>query len=184
MAAEKSSVAVAYAQALLDLADERQVTAAVADDMKGIGEVLAQDKLFLQFLRDPAIGAADREGALERTLSGQVNGLTLNFVKVLGRRGGLGDLPAVAEAFEDLLDERYGKVEVDVTVAQKLGDAELAEVRDRIAAALKKEPVIHQYVDESIIGGIVIRVGDRVIDGSVKAQLDALRRKMLEATPK
>jgi F-type H+-transporting ATPase subunit delta len=77
-----------------------------------------------------------------------------------------------------------GKIEVDVTVAQRLSDAQLEEVRRKVSTALKKDAVVHQYVDEKIIGGLVLRVGDRLIDGSVKAQLDAMRRQLLTAKTK
>ena len=88
------------------------------------------------------------------------------------------------DAYEDLLDERLGKVEVDVTVAVRLSPDELESVRQRIGAALKKDAVIHQYVDESIIGGMILRVEDRVIDSSVRYQLEAMRKNLLSAAPK
>jgi len=75
-------------------------------------------------------------------------------------------------------------VEVDVTVAQRLSDEQLATVRERVSTAIGRNAVVHQYVDESIIGGLVLRVQDKLIDASVKHQLETIRRQMLQAAAK
>ena len=106
------------------------------------------------------------------------------FLRLLNVKGRLGLLRQIDQAFDDLLDEQFGKVEVDVTVAQRLSDDELEQVRQTVGAALKRDAVIHQYVDESIIGGLVLRVQDRLIDSSVRAQLAAIKEQMLAARPR
>jgi F-type H+-transporting ATPase subunit delta len=88
------------------------------------------------------------------------------------------------EAFNDLLEEQLGNVEVDVTVAQRLDAGQLEQVRQRVSQALGRAAVVHQYVDESIIGGLVLRVQDKLIDASVRFQLDQMRRRLLQAVPK
>jgi len=75
-------------------------------------------------------------------------------------------------------------VEVDVTVAQKLDSHTLEEVRKKISAALKKDAIVHQYVDDKIIGGMVLRIDDKLIDASVKSQLEAMKRQLFAATPR
>jgi F-type H+-transporting ATPase subunit delta len=76
-----------------------------------------------------------------------------------------------------------GKIEVDVTVAHRLDAGTLEDVRKRVSSALKKDAIVHQYVDESIIGGLVLKVEDKLIDGSVRAQLDRMKRKLMQAVP-
>ena len=85
-----------------------------------------------------------------------------------------------------LLASAMAIVPVSSVVAQDkpANDQQLEEVRKKVSAALKKDAVMHQYVDEKIIGGLVLRVQDRLLDGSVKAQLDALHRQMLMAKAK
>ncbi len=80
--------------------------------------------------------------------------------------------------FCDLLDEKYGKIEVDVTTAHKLTADELENVRQRVSTALKRDAIIHQYVDESLIGGMLLRVQDQLIDASVKSQLEKIKQKL------
>lgn len=176
-----STTAFAYAQSLLDVAQERKEADAVESELKAIVGLIDDNALFKQFLADPAIAEEQRMGLLERVFSGRVTPIVWNFLKVLSHRNALPMFAEITGAYEQLLDERMGKVEVDITVAHKLSPEELEAVRQRITAALKRDAVLHQYVDESIIAGLVLRVGDTMIDGSVKAQLHAMRQQLLAA---
>jgi F-type H+-transporting ATPase subunit delta len=173
--------AVAYARSLLELADAQGLAEQVGAELADIRQVLLENRPFQLYLRDPAVSTDARGAAIKRIFAGRVHPLVLNTMGVMNAKGRLGILDAVCTAYDDLLDQKLGKVEVDVTVARRLAADELEQVRQRIGQALGREAVVHQYVDESIIGGMVLRVQDRVIDGSIKAQLEALRRKMLAA---
>ena len=118
---------------------------------------------------------------LERRIRGRVSPLLSNFLGLLNQKGRLGLLPQIAAAYDDLLDEQFGKVEVDVTVAQPLDASNWSRSASRSSQALGKDAVVHQYVDESIIGGLVLRVQDQLIDASVRYQLQAIRSKLLSA---
>lgn len=174
-----STLALTYAQALLELANERGATEALANEVDGLQQVLAENPPFVEFLKSPGISNEERSSTLSRIFGGRVNVLLSRFLHLMSERGRLGQLPEVLEAFEYLLDQQLGKVEVDVTVAQRLSDAELEDVRRRVSKALGKDAVVHQYVDEAIIGGIVLRVGDQVVDASVRRQLEAMRQRLL-----
>ena len=154
----------------------------VDDELRGLREVIEANPTFRAFLRDPGIGEQERAQTLKRVFGGKLAPLVMNFLGVVNAHGRLGRLEEIARAYDELLDERLGKIEVDVTVAQRLGADQLEQVRRSVSAALKKDAVVHQYVDESIIGGIVLRVQDRLIDASVRAQLEGMRRRMLENT--
>jgi F-type H+-transporting ATPase subunit delta len=176
-----SSSAVAYATALLDLANEKKITEQIAGELKSLQQIIAENPAFKTYLGDPSIGDDERQQMLERIFGGKVSPLLDHFLHVVAGKERLGMLEEIADAFDDLLDEQLGKIEVDVTVAQKLSADQLEDVRKKVSAALKKDAVVHQYVDESIIGGLVIRFQDRLIDASVKTQLESLRQQMLSA---
>jgi F-type H+-transporting ATPase subunit delta len=180
---QHSPLVAAYAQSLLELAFEQGQAEAIGAELAQIGEALAGDERIQLFLESPNIGAEQRMQVLEKAL-GDVSPLLRNFLRVLNRRGMSGKLAQIIEAFDEMLDERLGKVEVDVTVAIRLSPEELEDVRRRISTALGKDAVVHQYVDDSIIGGMILRVGDRIIDPSVRHQLEAMRRKLLNAAGK
>jgi F-type H+-transporting ATPase subunit delta len=181
---KSSSVATAYARPLLELANEQNQAEAIGQELTGLREVVESNPTFAEFLANPGVGETERTQVLDRVFQGRASPLLMNFLRVLNARGRLGLLVQVSHAYDDLLDELFGKIEVDVTVAQRLSPEELEEVGRRVSQALGKEAVVHQYVDESIIGGLVLRVQDRLIDASVRSQLQSLKKQMMAARPK
>ena len=179
------SVAVlAYAQSLLDLANEQNQAEAIGEELAQLREIIEQNPTFGLYLADPAIGHDERAAILKAIFAGKVAPLLWNFIGVLNLKDRLKDLPEMAAAYKDLLDEQLGKIEVDLTVAQKLPDDQFEHVRQQISAALKKDVVVHQFVQESIIGGMMLRVKDKLIDASVRNQLQSIREKLLTARPR
>lgn len=175
--------AVAYATALLELAVERgeQQEEAIGAELAEVRQVIEAEPTFRAFLTDPGIGSAERAAVVERAFKGRVSPLLWNTFGVLAAKGRLNLLPDLAAAYQELLDRRLGKVDVDVTVPRQLDEAELEQVRQAVARALGKQAVVRQREDPSLVGGIVLQVGDRLIDGSVKAQLESMRRRFLTA---
>jgi F-type H+-transporting ATPase subunit delta len=178
-----SPTVLAYAQSLLELAGEQNQTDAIDEELGQLQEIIERNPIFAAYLADPGISHEDRSRVLQETFAGKVSPLLWNFMGVLNVKGRLKHLPEIAVAYDDLLDEKLGKIEVDVTVAQRLSAEQLEQVRQSVSAALKKDAVVHQYVDESIIGGLVLRVQDRMIDASVRSQLQALREQLLVKRP-
>lgn len=178
-----SPAVVSYARALLELASEQNQAEPLNADLQAFREAIQSDPAFNAFLRDPAIGAEQRLKTLKTALSG-ASPLLMNFVGVVAQHNRLADLPSIADAYDDLLGEMLGKIEVDVIVAQKLDANQLEQVRQKVSAALKKDAVVHQYVDDSIIGGLILRVQDQMIDASVKTQLETIKKRLLAARPR
>lgn len=176
-----SPAAVAYARSMLELASESSSEEAVGAELGQIAGVLQENPSFRTFLADPSISQESRGQTVRKVFGGRVSGLILNLLGVMNAKDRLSLLGEVCDAYATLLDEKLGKVEVDVTVASRLDDAEFEQVRQLVASALKKNPTVNQRVDESIIGGLVLRVGDRMIDGSVRRQLAVMHDRLLAA---
>jgi F-type H+-transporting ATPase subunit delta len=179
-----SPLSESYARALLELATEHQQAEPVAAELAQLHDILDQNPNFKLFLADPAISTHERESTLTRIFQGKVSPLLFNFVRLVNEKGRLSHLTEIIGAYDQLLDEQLGKVEVDLTVAHPLTPDQIEQARQAIGKALKKDVVIHTYVDDSIIGGVVLRVQDKLIDSSVKAQLQALKTQLLAARPK
>jgi F-type H+-transporting ATPase subunit delta len=175
---------LSYANSLLELAEEKNESGPIGEELGQLREILDTNPTFGLFLADPAISHEERSKVLTDTFKGKVSGLLWNFLGVLNVKGRLALLPEIIAAYDDLMDEKHGKIEVDVTVAQKLSPEDLEKVRQRVSGALKKDAVVHQYVDESIIGGMLLRVQDQLIDASVKQQLQTIKQAMLRQTPR
>ena len=179
-----STAAGSYARALLDLANDQGQAQEIGQEMAQIREVLDAEPAFERMIANPTVAGEALEPLLRRAFEGKVSPLTWNFIRLLAAKNRLSDFRRIEQALDELLDAQFGKVEVDVTVAQRLDDATLDEVRRAVSDALKRDAVIHQYVDESIIGGLVLRVEDKLIDTSVRAQLVAIKQQMLAARPR
>ena len=121
---------------------------------------------------------------MQRIFQNRISPLLFNFIRVLNHHMRLNKLVEVISAYEELLEEKLGKVEVDLTVAQPLSQEQSATAQQQISKALGKDAVVHTYVDEAIIGGMIVRVGDQLIDASVRQQLRAVRKKLLAKGPK
>ena len=174
-----------YAKALLQLATKHNQADEVRDELKGLGEILQGSPTFKALIADPAISEGVRQSLLSRVFGGgRVSPVMMNFLGLLNSKNRMNILAEVIDAYQDLLDEQRGVIEVDVTVAHRLTPEQLETVRERVSTALQRNAVVHQYVDESIIGGLVLRVQDKLIDASVRNQLEMMRRQLLQATPK
>ena len=174
-----NSLARIYAASLFELAEADGGLPNCETTGLELGEVAAAaqaEPSFREFLRSPVVSTADKEATLRRIFGdGRVSDLLLRFLLVLNKKGRLDQVSGIGEAYTQLLWERTGRVEVDVFSAEPL-DEDLAEiVRRRIGEALGKEAVLRSNVDADLIGGLKLRVGDRMIDASVATRLGRIR---------
>lgn len=122
----------------------------------------------------PRISVENKEQMLGNIFGGRVHPTLLNFLKVLCRRGRLGSLRSIQVVATQLRQEQTGKLQVIVTSALPLSDDQRNEITEKLRQTQGKEPVLIEQVDSSLMGGIVIRIGDKVIDGSVQGKLAAI----------
>jgi len=179
-----STTAVIYAQSLLELAEEKGQTDAIGTDLASLADAIANDPGLKLFTIDPSVSMGQRSALLKRAFEGKISPLLLNFLGVLNAKGRLNVLTEISDAYQHLQDEKNGKIEVDVTVAQRLSQDQLDLVQQKVSSALGKKAVVQQFVDDSIIGGLTLRVEDKLIDASVKYQLEAMKEQLLAARPK
>jgi F-type H+-transporting ATPase subunit delta len=179
-----SPIALSYARALLELAREQHTHELIAQDLAALRKAIDADPNFRQFLRDPGISKDERRGVFDRALKPHFHPLVTSFLGVVNQHGRSGLLDEIAAAYQALLDQLQGKVEVEVTVAKKLTKEQLEQVRRRLGEALKRTAIVNQRVDDSIIGGLVLKVEDKLIDASVRSQLQAMKKQMLSKRPR
>ena len=125
--------------------------------------------------------AAQKQALVDRSLAG-VDPLVLNLARLLVRRRRTSLGPQIAQAFQELIDEAKGISHATVTSAVPLTDEDRAAVQRRLIDITGGPVVLETHVDENILGGLVVRIGDRLIDGSTKSRLLALKRKLAGAT--
>lgn len=178
--AEPDALAKIYAKSLFEAADEDGGSAeAVLGQLEDILEIARNDKDFSELLASRLIDSGKRDDALVRIFQGRVAPTTLNFLRVLNRKGRLGRLAPITGALDALVQQRFGRVEVDVFTAAPVSQAELDSIRRRLTDTLGKDVVLHPYTDASMLGGIKLRIGDQLIDASVRAELRRMRDRLL-----
>ncbi|MEE9212865.1 MAG: ATP synthase F1 subunit delta [Phycisphaeraceae bacterium] len=176
-----SPVDVTYAQAMLDLAVQANQLDPIADELEQIGQMWSVEPDLDRLLSSQVLSAGQRAGVIENLFKGRVTDVVYRFLMVVNQKGRLGHLPGIIRAFSKLLDERQGVIEVDAYVARRLDGPRATQAADRIGAALGRRVVLHQYVDPQLIGGLKLRVGDRLIDGSVATQLRLMKNQLITA---
>ncbi len=179
MATYTDALAQVYAKSLYELAEDaggREKIVEVGQEIEQLCELARSDKAFGEFLASPIINKGERSRSLRHIFDGNITDLTLRFLLVLNGRGRLGHLAAIEEAYDQLMHEAFGRVEVDLYTAAPLDGQELESIKERIRKALGKDPVLYAYTQPSMIGGVKLRIGDQLIDGSVSNRLRRLRQ--------
>lgn len=173
-----------YAETLLDLADRNGGAAAMDQFAAALDEVagLVQgDPRVRQFLETPRVTAADKKKVLQGALAGRAPQLFLRFVSVLVDKRRQTLLPEIAEAYRGLVDERMGRVRVQVAISHLPDEALQAEIGNALARRLGRTVIPTFTVDPELLGGLVVKVGDEILDGSVRTRAARLRRAMMAA---
>jgi F-type H+-transporting ATPase subunit delta len=171
--AEPSTIARPYAEAVFRLADAAGKLGAWSDMLANLAKVAAEPAVATA-LKDPNLTAPKAAGMLIGILSGQLDGEAENLVRVLAENRRLDVLPEIASQFEALKNEREGVVEAEIVSAAPLENGQLEALVSRLESRTGKRVKPHVSVDQDLIAGVRVLIGDKVIDGSVRAQLQAL----------
>jgi F-type H+-transporting ATPase subunit delta len=174
-----TTIARNYAETLLVLATR-------AEDLRGWGKMLSdvaaamrENATLRLFLESPRISATEKSAVLGRAFQDQMPRLMLRFFQTLVQHRRQMLIPEIAEEYLNLVDEAEGRIHARVTVARETDDAGRTAIAAQLSRMFGKEVVPHISVDPAIMGGVVVHVGDTVLDGSVRRRLASLRRRML-----
>lgn len=162
-----------YAQAIFDLAKENDQVEPWGEDLAVVAEAF-KDADFSALLKHPDMSAGDRLAATATVLAG-VNPLIRNLVDLLVTKNSVAAIPGVYTGYLELLDSHLGRQRVEITTAVPLQDTESERITNFVKELVRREVVLTTKVDESILGGLVIQIGDRLLDGSTKTRLESLR---------
>ena len=172
------AVARVYSQAILKIAQSKGETDGLLDELLESGHLLERDPDFASFVASPLIDTEERSGALERMFRGKASDLFVDALQVMNRKGRLGLLPTIAEVYRLKHRELSGQVEIQVTTAVPLSAQLRERLKSGVAEFTGKEPVLIEVVDGSLIGGMVLQIGDQKIDASVTKKIEALRENL------
>ena len=166
-----------YAEAAFELASRDDAHDAWSEGL-ALAARFAADESVVRVVDNPSIPHADRQTAVGRLLEGRALAGVYNLARLLAQRGRFETLPAVAAEYSRLLNRRRGIVEAVVTSAQPLTAAETRAVQDRVKVMTGSDVDLRAEVDEALIGGLTVRVGDQLLDASLRGRLERLRNQL------
>jgi F-type H+-transporting ATPase subunit delta len=168
-----------YAVALLEVAVEGNFLESVTEDLRKIQEVLAGSHELVTALRSPLINVDLKSKILEEIFRNEIGEKTMIFIKLLAHKKRANLLAGVISEFNALIDERNGVINADVKSAVKLSDEQAKELVNSLSDRTGKKIRARMLLDENLIGGVSVKIGDTIIDGSISHQLEMLKHSLL-----
>jgi F-type H+-transporting ATPase subunit delta len=174
-----SGLAERYAAALFDLADERRMLDEVATNLRELRAMLQASGDFLRLIRSPVLSRDQQAKAVGLVAEGAgLSPLVRDFLAVVARNRRLFAVPAMIEAFLAKLAARRGEVTAEVFAAQPLSEAQLGALNEQLRRSIGSRVSVDVHVDPGLIGGLIIKLGSRMVDGSIKSKLQRLQLAM------
>ena len=174
------AVARVYADAFLNALPAGQVDAALEEFHSFVDDVLGRNPEFARLLTSDTISRDQKLALIDRVVGGRGSDVFTNFLRVLARHDRMNLLPIILAQCGIEYEKRSGRKRVQVITAHPLSDAALEKIRERLAAALPIQPIVEPAVDPDLLGGLRLRIGDTVYDGSLRARLTQLRHRVRE----
>jgi F-type H+-transporting ATPase subunit delta len=174
----KGAIARRYAGAILELAQKQNALDRTLEDVKGIAQVFAHRKL-AYLLREPKVPAQRKETALREALTSKVLPMSLNLALLVVQRELVDLMPNIAIELERLVLDYHNQAIAQVTTAAELDQAQSDLVKGSLERTTGKNIIMYTRTDPSILGGLIARVGDQVIDSSIRYRLHAIQQELL-----
>jgi F-type H+-transporting ATPase subunit delta len=178
-----SGMAGRYATALFELALEERALDAVKADLDRFDALVAESPDLARLVRSPVFTAEEQTGALAAVLDkAGIGGLAAKFLKVVAANRRLFAVREIARDFRKLVANHKGEVTAEVTLAEPPSDAHLAAIKAALKGVTRKDVAVDIKVDPGIIGGLVVKLGSRMVDSSLRSKLNALKASMKEVS--
>jgi F-type H+-transporting ATPase subunit delta len=174
-----SGLAERYAAALFELADERHELDAVAGDLRALRTMLHGSGDLMRLMRSPVLSRADQAKAMAAVAAdAKLSKLTADFLAIAARNRRLFAVPAMIEAYLNQLAERRGEVTAEIVAAQQLSKSQEDALGDQLRRVIGSRVTMDVRVDPSLLGGMIVKIGSRMVDGSLKGRLQRLQLSM------
>jgi len=173
------TIARNYAETLLELAQRGGDLRAWGEMIDRIADAMEGDRRLRVFLESPRVSAQRKNEILHKAFAGQLPRTFVRYLQALVNHRRQMLIPVIAHEYHDLVDRVEGRVHASVTVVREADEADRALVTQHLSRSLGKDVVAHFHVNPAILGGVIVRVGDTVLDGSVRRRLGKLRAAMV-----
>lgn len=168
-------VTKSYGDVLFELAKEENITEKVCNELKEISEIAKENKEYMVFLTSPQIEKDEKIKTIDNIFSGKISPICLNFLKVLIKNGRISNLFSISNYFTEKFRDDLGIAYVEAITAVAMDDAQKQKLVANLETKLNKKVELNNIVNESLIGGMKIQIGEKLIDASVKTRLNDLQ---------
>lgn len=167
-----------YAQALFEIAQKENLTDKIHEDLKGVTEILNQYTEFSDLLLHPVINLQDKKEMFTKIFSGKIDKVTENTIMLLIDKKRESLIPEISELYKQMYNNLHSRVIAEVYTPIEIGQNVLSILKERLEKYLDKEVEIEDHVDPKVIGGVLVKIGDRVIDGTIKTKFENMARSL------
>jgi F-type H+-transporting ATPase subunit delta len=174
------NVAKRYAKALFEIAKEKSITSEVEEQLKALVTIIQGDSNIEKFLHLPNIPVSSKIDAIKKGFKGELSDTVANTIELLLDRGREASFPALAEGYVKIANEASGRANATISSPYPLSDKETEEITQFFSKLSGKNIRLEQRIDTSLLGGIQVRIGDRLYDGSLKSKLANMQKTLVD----
>lgn len=168
-------IANRYAEALFQLSEDENITKEIYNELHNLVETVKNNKDLDNVLRSPLVAKIEKVKLIESLFNNKINNNLKNFLKILVEKGRISSLKSIELTFKQLLNDKNNIIEGTVISAIPLTDEKVKELEGKLSKKYNKNVTLENKVDQSILGGVLVRLGNTQIDGSVKTRLDNIK---------
>ena len=173
-------IANRYAEALFQLSEEENITKEIYNELHDVVEVIKNNKELDNVLKSPLVAKNENTQLIEALFNNKINNDLKNFLKILVEKGRISSLKSIELTFKELLNDKHNIIEGTVISAIALTEKQVKELEEKLSKKYNKNVTLENEVDQSILGGVLVRLGNTQIDGSVKTRLNNIKDQLTQ----
>lgn len=171
-------IAGRYAEALFQVGEETNSTTNLYEELNAVVEILKSNKDFYSILKSPLVVKGEKKKLLENVFVGQISSTLYNFLKIMIDKDRVSAIEAIQKSFKELLNEKNNIIEGIAITAISMSQEEIKQLEAKLSSKYNKNVTLQNKVDESVLGGVLVRLGNEEIDGTVKARLANMKNQL------
>ena len=173
-------IANRYAEALFQLSEEENITKEIYNELHDVVEVIKNNKELDNVLKSPLVAKNEKTQLIEALFNNKINNDLKNFLKILVEKGRISSLKSIELTFKELLNDKHNIIEGTVISAIALTEKQVKKLEEKLSKKYNKNVTLENEVDQSILGGVLVRLGNTQIDGSVKTRLNNIKDQLTQ----
>ena len=171
-------IADRYAQALFEVGEETQTTSELYQELKQLVDILNENKDLYNFLKSPLIGRYDKKNVMKNIFENQLSKNMNNFLKIVIDKDRMSAIRNIQETYKNLLNDKNNILEGTVITAVALNEKEIKDLEKNLSTKYNKNVTLTNVVDETILGGVLVKLGNEEIDGTVRTRLSKMKKQL------